>query len=1320
MARCAGILMPITSLPSPYGIGSLGKDAYDFADFLKAAGQKIWQILPVGPTSYGDSPYQSFSTYAGNPYMIDLDTLVKEGLLNRDELKDRDWGSNPETVDYEKIYNARFDVLYSAFTQFSKVAGEKELAAFEAFIKENTDWLSNYALYMAIKKGFNMRSWLEWPDEDIRMRKPKAVEQYKEKYAYEIRFWMFVQFKFFEQWTKFKNYVNSLGILILGDIPIYVAMDSADTWANPEVFWLDKDRYPVCVAGCPPDYFSATGQLWGNPLYDWSYLRKTKYDWWFKRIAGISKLFDITRIDHFRGFDSYYAIPYPAENAVNGKWLEGPGIKFFELMKKKLGDIPIVAEDLGFLTDSVFKLLKDSGYPGMKVLEFAFDSTEENDYLPHNYTRNSVVYSGTHDNDTIMGWFASAQQKDVKFAVNYCNLSEEEGYHWGIIRTAYQSVSNYAIIQMQDVLGLGSEARMNIPSTLGGNWVWRIRRGALTKEVAYRLRKLSKTYGRLEDDVPMEQNNMMENLIQTAKNAYCKKVEELTPAELHMALGKAMMGEIADRWEQSKEKHANARRAYYFSAEFLMGRMMYNNLYCMGILDEVRQMLKDRGVDFNVFEDIDDAALGNGGLGRLAACFLDSAATQNVPLDGYGIRYKYGLFKQLIENGFQVEVADDWQHFGDPWCIRREEDMVEVKYADQVVKAVPYDMAVIGYGTDNINTLRLWQAEAVHDFDFLAFNDSKYDQAVAEKNAAENISKVLYPNDNSYEGKVLRLKQQYFFCSASLQDIIKRYKKKNGSDYSKFAQHCAIQLNDTHPVCAIPELIRLLTLDGLTFDQAFEIAQKTFAYTNHTVMAEALEKWSIDLMKSVIPEIYAIIEKIDARLVKDLTEKGLNVPAGQQPKAEEKEEAAEADAKEAKTEKESMPVRMKLDEMRIIDGGVVHMARLAIYASSFTNGVAWIHTEILKNDVLKDWYAIYPERFQNKTNGITQRRWLGLCNPQLSKFITDRIGDGWLRDLDELKKLDGMINDKTIAGFNEIKAEKKAELAAYIKYHDNFDVDPSFIFDIQVKRLHEYKRQLLNAFSIMDIYFKLKSGELKNWNPTAFIFGAKAAPGYARAKAIIKYINEIAKLVNNDPDTRDKLRVMFVSNYNVSYAEKLTPAADISEQISTAGTEASGTGNMKFMLNGAVTLGTYDGANVEIAQQAGEENEYIFGARVEDIGRLAKEGYDPKKIYESNPELKKVIDTLIDGTFDDGGKTGEGSFKELHESLINGASWHAADHYYLLYDLPLYVEAKIKANNDYSDRIAFGKKCLKNVVNAGQFSSDRTILQYAKELWKLQ
>ncbi|MGN0470512.1 MAG: glycogen/starch/alpha-glucan phosphorylase [Acutalibacteraceae bacterium] len=809
----------------------------------------------------------------------------------------------------------------------------------------------------------------------------------------------------------------------------------------------------------------------------------------------------------------------------------------------------------------------------------------------------------------------------------------------------------------------------------------------------------------------MKKNAIIDNLILTAKNEYCKELNELSPAELHDALGKAMMGEITERWEQSKKNHADHRRAYYFSAEFLMGRMMYNNLYAMDVLDQTKKLLADKGIDINVFEEIDDAALGNGGLGRLAACFLDSAATHDVPLDGYGIRYKYGLFKQQIIDGFQVEVADDWQRFGDPWCIRRNDDIVTVKFADQTVKAVPYDMAVIGYGTENVNTLRLWQAEAVNDFDFLAFNDSKYDQAVKEKNDAENISKVLYPNDNSYDGKVLRLKQQYFFCSASLQDIIKRYKKKHGNDYSQFAAETAIQLNDTHPVVSIPELIRLLQNDGLSFDQAFEIAQKTFAYTNHTVMAEALEKWDNKLIISIIPEIYDIIVKINDRLIADLTAKGLNVPV-------ETAEKAETDEKDGEDKKEAAP-RTKIDDMKIIDGNLVHMARLAIYASSYTNGVAWIHTEILKNDVLKDWYAIYPERFQNKTNGITQRRWLGLCNPELSELITDNIGGKWVRNLDELKKLEPKIDNNMIDRFNEIKSIKKKQLSDFIAKHDNVYIDPSFIFDVQVKRLHEYKRQLLNAFSIMAIYFRLKEGKLPDFTPTAFIFGAKAAPGYARAKAIIKYINEIANLVNNDPDVNQKLRVVFVANYNVSYAEKIVTAADVSEQISTAGTEASGTGNMKFMLNGAVTLGTYDGANVEIAQQAGEENEYIFGARVEEINEI-KDSYDPKKIYEANPEVKRVIDTLIDGRFSDGGKTGEGSFAELHTALLEGASWHQADHYFILRDLPDYIDAKLKVNADYKDRRAFGKKCLINTANAGMFSSDRTILQYATELWKVK
>ena len=780
--------------------------------------------------------------------------------------------------------------------------------------------------------------------------------------------------------------------------------------------------------------------------------------------------------------------------------------------------------------------------------------------------------------------------------------------------------------------------------------------------------------------------NIMEKLELTAQSMYCKKIEELTASELHLALGKAVMGEIAPDWAASKAKHNSERRAYYMSAEFLMGRMMYNNLYCLGILDEVTKLLKKKGIDINVFEDIDDAALGNGGLGRLAACYLDSAATQEVPLDGYGIRYKYGLFKQLIQDGYQVEIADNWQRFEDPWCIRKEDEAVTVSFKNQTVKAVPYDMAVIGCKTKNINTLRLWQAEAVNDFDFTAFNNTEYDLAVKEKNDAENISKVLYPNDNKYEGKVLRLKQQYFFCSASLQDIIRRYKAKHGSDFSFFAQENAVQLNDTHPVSCVPELVRLLQIEGMNFDEAFEIARKTCSYTNHTVLGEALEKWPADLMNEVIPVIYDIIALIANKCQEELSAMG--VP----------------EDKKAK--------------MRIIDGNVVHMARLATYAGTYVNGVAQLHTEILKRDLLKEWYEVYPDRFLNKTNGITQRRWLGLCNPELSELITKKVGsDDWLIDLSKLSVLNDCCDARTINKFNDIKHKKKEQLAAYIKKMDGYDINPDTIFDVQVKRLHEYKRQLLNAFSIMAIYFRIKEGKLPDWTPTTFIFGAKAAPGYARAKAIIKYITEIANLVNNDPDTKDKLQVYFISNYNVSYAEKIVVAADISEQTSTAGLEASGTGNMKFMLNGAVTLGTWDGANIEIAECAGVENEYIFGARVEDIERLKAEGYNPRALYDSNPETKRVIDTLIDGTFDDGGAQGEGSFKELHDALLIGTSWQVADHYFLLYDLPLYVDAKIKANSDYADRKEFGKKCLLNVANAGKFSSDRSILEYAKEIW---
>lgn len=604
-----------------------------------------------------------------------------------------------------------------------------------------------------------------------------------------------------------------------------------------------------------------------------------------------------------------------------------------------------------------------------------------------------------------------------------------------------------------------------------------------------------------------------------------------------------------------------------------MGRAVYNNLLCLGLKDTVEDVLKSCGRSLSELEEIEDAALGNGGLGRLAACFLDSAASHDLPLDGYGIRYKYGLFKQTIENGFQREYADDWQRFGDPWSKRCEKDIVQVVYGDETVNAVPYDMPIIGYGTDNIGNLRLWQAEAVEDFNFMAFNDGRYDEAVKSKNSAENISKVLYPNDNFEEGKILRLKQEYFFSSASLTDILKKHLERYG-DPDNLSDMVTIQLNDTHPVISIPELMRqLVDIHGMDFDKAFEITQKVFNYTNHTIMQEALEKWSCSLIERILPRVYDFILMINERFISDMY----------------------------KIKKD----KKLISRMAPIGDGMVKMANMAVYASSYTNGVAAIHTEILKAETLKDWYEIYPERFQNKTNGITQRRWLALCNSELSALITRLLGsERWIKDLDELSKLKKFADDeKILREFIEIKNKKKRELADFIKTHDGIKIETDTIFDIQIKRLHEYKRQFLNAFSILYIYYGIKDGSIKDFYPTTFIFGAKSAPGYRRAKAIIKLIGEISRLVENDPDTKDLIKVVFVQNYNVSYAEKLVTAADISEQISTAGTEASGTGNMKFMLNGTVTLGTFDGANVEIVEEAGEENNYIFGARVEELGK---------------------------------------------------------------------------------------------------------------------
>ena len=787
--------------------------------------------------------------------------------------------------------------------------------------------------------------------------------------------------------------------------------------------------------------------------------------------------------------------------------------------------------------------------------------------------------------------------------------------------------------------------------------------------------------------MPKRKQAMLEAVELYLKSEFHTTPAEATPNQLHTAVSRSLMAGIADRWHLSVEKHQNVRHAYYFSAEFLMGRMIYNNLLCLGMTEEIGQLLEKNGASLDAFEEVEDCALGNGGLGRLAACFLDSAATLNLPLDGYGIRYKYGLFKQKIEGGFQKEEADDWTRYGDPWSLRREDEAVRVEFADQTIVAVPYDMPIIGYGTDNIGTLRLWQAEPVQAFDFNLFNAQQYDAAVAERNRAEDISRVLYPNDSTDEGKILRLKQQYFFCSASLQDIIRKYKKTYGNDFSHFAEMNAIQLNDTHPVISIPELIRLLTDgEGLSFDAALDICKQVFSYTNHTILAEALEKWSQHLMERTIPRVFHIIVMLDQYLGGELHQKGISGD--------------------------------KEYSMHILQHGTVHMAYMAIYCSRYINGVAQIHTEILKNDVLRDWYQIYPEKFQDKTNGITQPRWLALCNRELSDLLTRLLGnESWKTDLSQHKKLEKYVEDESVMReLCQIKLHSHEKLANFVKKKDGIDIDPNTCFDVQIKRLHEYKRQFLNILAILELYYEIAEGSLTDFTPTTFIFGAKAAPGYARAKGIIKLINEVAALIDRDERVRGKIKVAFLANYNVSYAEKIIAAADVSEQISTAGKEASGTGNMKLMANGAVTLGTLDGANIEIVEEAGSLNEYIFGATVDEI-RSVQEHYNPNGMYHNDYKIKRVLDALINGTLNDGGS---GIFRELHDSIVYGASWHRPDQYFLLLDFERYLEAKKQVARDYKDQLVFAKKRWMNICNCGKFSSDRTIAEYAKDIWRIE
>lgn len=758
-----------------------------------------------------------------------------------------------------------------------------------------------------------------------------------------------------------------------------------------------------------------------------------------------------------------------------------------------------------------------------------------------------------------------------------------------------------------------------------------------------------------------------------------------TEMEAWQGLSAAIIDRIADRWHATERTYAVGRMEHYFSAEFLMGRALLNNLSNLGMVDEAREALAALGKDLSVvLEEEPDAALGNGGLGRLAACFLDSCATLDLPVAGYGILYRYGLFKQLFDNGFQTEHPDPWMEEGYPFVIRREEEQRIVRYADLTVRAIPYDMPITGYGTQNVNTLRLWKAEPMEEFDYDAFNSQRFTDAIVDRERTMDISRVLYPNDTTFEGKVLRVRQQYFFCSASLQAIVDNYVAEHGSDLRGFAEYNAIQLNDTHPVLAIPELMRILMDEhGLGWEDAWDVVSRTFAYTNHTVLAEALETWDIHIFDRLFPRISEIVREIDRRFRLDMSERGVDGAT--------------------------------IDYMAPVSGNTVRMAWIACYASYSINGVAALHTEIIKRETLKEWYAIWPERFNNKTNGVTPRRWLKQCNPRLATLLDEVTGsDRWVTDLDALSEYTGAGNSELYARLAQIKHANKVDFAAWIKDREGVEIDPDAIYDVQIKRLHEYKRQLLNAFYVLDLYFRIKDNPALDVPKRVFIFGAKAAPGYVRAKAIIKLINTIADLVNNDPDINGRIKVVFVHNYNVSPAEHIIPAADISEQISMAGKEASGTSNMKFMMNGALTLGTLDGANVEILEAVGEENAYIFGATDDELPELRRH-YDPRWHYENVPGLKRVIDALTDGTLDD---SNSGWFHDLRWSLLE-SGYEPADVYYVLGDFASYRETKDRMAQDYRDQEAWSRKAWINITRSGRFSSDRTISDYAREVWHI-
>lgn len=800
-----------------------------------------------------------------------------------------------------------------------------------------------------------------------------------------------------------------------------------------------------------------------------------------------------------------------------------------------------------------------------------------------------------------------------------------------------------------------------------------------------------------------------EAIFENIKNQFRKTIDQVSEEQVFQAVAYAVRDIIVDQWIETHKTYEeeDPKTVYYMSMEFLMGRALGNNMINLTCEPMIREVLEELGFDLNVIEDQEpDAGLGNGGLGRLAACFLDSLATLQYPAYGCGIRYRYGIFEQKIIDGYQIEKPDEWLKNGNPFEIRRPEYGVEVKFGGYVrvekddtgrethvhenyqsVRAIPYDVPVIGYGNSTVNTLRLWDAEAIQSFDLELFDRGDYHKAVEQQNLAKTIVEVLYPNDNHVQGKELRLKQQYFFISATVQQVIKKF-MQNHDDITLLPEKVAFHINDTHPSLTIPELMRVLMDDyGLNWSQAWALTQKTCGYTNHTIMSEALEKWPIELFSRLLPRIYQIVEEINRRFCAEIVDRfGYD--------------------------------NERLRRMAIVADGQIKMAWLCIVGAYSVNGVARLHTEILKNEELKDFYEMYPKKFNNKTNGITQRRFLLHGNPKLSEWVNKKIGDEWITNLSAIKGLEQFVDDeKARREFMQIKYENKVRLAEYVKKHNGIEIDPRSIFDVQVKRLHEYKRQLMLILYVMHLYNELRENPDMDMYPRTFIFGAKAAPGYHRAKKIIKLINNVANVINHDPNINNKIKVVFIENYRVSNAELIFAAADVSEQISTASKEASGTGNMKFMLNGALTVGTLDGANIEIAEEVGEENCFIFGLNAQEVIELQhNRTYDPWELYNNNQAVRRVVTQLINGYY---APEDPDLFREIYDSLLNGGG-APADQYFILKDFDAYIDAQKKVDLAYRNQSEWAKKAMLNTANAGKFSSDRTIEEYATQIWKLE